>query len=200
VTSAGVGERSETRVKASLIVAMTRAGLIGRDNRLPWHYREDLQHFKRSTLDQTIVMGRRSFESLGKALPRRTNLVVSRTLGGGTDGAGLDGARAFSSLAGAFAWIERERPHDSDHGWIIGGGELFRAVLAPLDEGPGAHAAAGLHVPERLVVTWVPDLPGQPDDVHFPFDAAWLEGHYDVVERRPGETEGLEFVTYALRR
>lgn len=60
-----------------LIAAMTKDGIIGHGNNLPWHIPEELQHFKQRTLDQTVIMGRRTFESIGKPLPRRYNIVLS---------------------------------------------------------------------------------------------------------------------------
>jgi dihydrofolate reductase len=61
----------------SLIVAMSRNGVIGRDNQLPWHLPDDLQHFKALTMGKPILMGRRTFESIGRPLLGRTNLVLT---------------------------------------------------------------------------------------------------------------------------
>ena len=189
-------------MKVSLVVAMSPERVIGRDNDLPWHWPEDLKHFKASTRGGTVVMGRRSFESLGgKALPKRTNLVVSRSRGAdaGPDGREEDGVRVFGSLTDACAWVARERPGDTDHCWILGGSSLFRESLAPLDDGVDAFGQLELPVPRTLVVTWVPSVPVEEGDVLFPFDEAWIERHYDAAEHRRGETGELEFVTYVLR-
>ncbi len=62
----------------SLIVAMSRERIIGRDNQIPWHLPADLGHFKKLTTGKTIVMGRRTYESIGKPLPNRHNVVVTR--------------------------------------------------------------------------------------------------------------------------
>ncbi len=64
-------------VKRSLVVAMDRNRVIGRDNRLPWRLPADLAHFKRVTMGHTVVMGRRTYESIGKPLPGRKNIVVT---------------------------------------------------------------------------------------------------------------------------
>jgi dihydrofolate reductase len=64
----------------SLIVAVARNGVIGRDNHLPWRLPEDLKHFKARTLTKPVLMGRRTFESIGRPLPGRTNLVLTRDL------------------------------------------------------------------------------------------------------------------------
>jgi len=67
-----------TRPRITLLVARARDGAIGRDNTLPWHLPEDLRHFKATTLGHPIVMGRRTFESIGRPLPGRRTIVVSR--------------------------------------------------------------------------------------------------------------------------
>ena len=60
------------------IVAMTPGRIIGRDNNLPWHFPEDLRFFKRTTRDHPVVMGRKTFESIGRPLPDRQNIVITR--------------------------------------------------------------------------------------------------------------------------
>ena len=62
----------------TLIVAVADSGVIGRDNTLPWHLPEDLKRFKRLTMGKPILMGRKTFESIGKPLPGRENIVVTR--------------------------------------------------------------------------------------------------------------------------
>lgn len=183
-------------VRASLIVAMTPEGLIGRDGDMPWHHSEDLRHFKRKTLGGTVLMGRNTWASLGRPLPNRTNLVVSRTLveEPGPEGTERDGARVFASLEDAVAWVGRERPGGDDHVWVIGGGQLYRDVLAPLDEAR-SDTVPMLEI-DRIVVTWVPALPIQAGDVHFPFDVAWISRHFDVHEDRVGDDGSLRFVDY----
>lgn len=61
----------------SLIAAMSLQGVIGKDNQLPWHYPEDLKYFRAKTLGHTVVMGRNTFLSLGKPLPKRRNIVLT---------------------------------------------------------------------------------------------------------------------------
>jgi dihydrofolate reductase len=196
------GASEGTQPTARLIVAMTAERLIGRDNDLPWHWSEDLKHFKRETVGQTVVMGRRSYESMGsKPLPKRTNLMVSRGLGAdaGPDGREQDGVRVFGSLTDACGWAARAKPDGQPALWVLGGAQIFRAALEPLEDGPGAHAEQGLPTPEELVVTWVPSVPLQEGDVLFPFDRAWIESHYETAERWMGETGELEFVRYRLQ-
>ena len=64
-------------MRRSLVVAMARNGVIGRSNKLPWHLPADLAHFKRTTMGAPVIMGRRTWESIGRALPGRLNIVVS---------------------------------------------------------------------------------------------------------------------------
>ena len=68
----------EAAIKLSLIVAMAQNRVIGINNNLPWHLSEDLKYFKRVTMGKPIIMGRKTFESIGKPLPGRTNIVVTR--------------------------------------------------------------------------------------------------------------------------
>jgi dihydrofolate reductase len=178
----------------ALIVAMTREGLMGRGLQLPWSWPEDLKHFKRTTKDHVVIMGRRTWDSLntqfGGPLPHRTNVVVSRGAGGEPDGELRDGARWFRSLDDALAWGSRApHGHASPELFVLGGAELFRVAL---ERSPR---------PERLVVTWVPDVPSQPGDTFFPFRPAraWVEAHYAAVRTWTDTSGQLEFVDYARR-
>lgn len=119
--SASADARSEEK-SMSLIVAMDQAGLIGRDGGLPWRLPNDLAHFKRLTLGKTILMGRRTWDSLGRALPGRDNWVVSRA-----PGLVAAGARVFSSLEAALA------EHRKGELMVIGGAEMYRQTLDRAD-------------------------------------------------------------------
>jgi len=98
------------------IAAMSPQRVIGSAGTIPWHISEDLRFFKRTTLGHAIVMGRKTYESLGKPLPGRENLVVSRT-------ATLEGVRVFRSLS------EIEEPTDGRQLYVIGGAELYAARI-----------------------------------------------------------------------
>ena len=65
-------------MKLSIVVAMAANNVIGRDNELPWHLPADLQHFKQTTMGKPILMGRKTYESIGRPLPGRTNIVITR--------------------------------------------------------------------------------------------------------------------------
>lgn len=104
-----------------MIWAEARGGAIGREGQMPWHLPEDLAHFKRSTLGDPVVMGRRTWESLPerfRPLPGRENIVVTRDAGYEAAGATI-----ASSLDEALAGLGEQRA------WIMGGGELYRAAM-----------------------------------------------------------------------
>jgi len=102
-----------------LVVAVAENDVIGRDGRLPWHLREDLRRFKALTLGKAILMGRRTYESIGKALPGRTNLVLTRSAefeaAGCTVVGSLDQARLGAGAGSALM--------------VIGGAEVYRQCL-----------------------------------------------------------------------
>ena len=104
----------------ALIVAYARNRVIGRDGAMPWHYRDDLQHFKRVTLGHPILMGRRTYESIGRSLPGRRNLVLTRQAG-----YTAEGCEVFSSLEDALSAARRT----DDLPFVIGGAALYRLAL-----------------------------------------------------------------------
>lgn len=100
-----------------LIVAMNQARAIGKAGALPWHFREDLQHFKKTTLGHAVIMGRLTFESMGKPLPGRRNLVVSSRP--------IADVEVFDSLP-----LALQAAHASDAApFVIGGARLYAAAL-----------------------------------------------------------------------
>lgn len=107
----------------SVIVAVAENGVIGRDNTLPWHLPEDLKRFKALTMGHPIVMGRKTFESIGKPLPGRQNIVVSRNPAYAPAGVTVAGDLK-SALAAAEA---------SDEVFVIGGAALFEEALNRAD-------------------------------------------------------------------
>lgn len=108
----------------TLIVAVARNGIIGCTNEdgrgaLPWHLPEDLKHFKETTSGHPIIMGRKTWESLGRPLPNRRNMVITRQAG-----YTAAGAEVFSGLPEVLAAINKD-----DTAFIIGGAELYRQAL-----------------------------------------------------------------------
>ena len=156
----------------SLIVAMSENRVIGQDNHMPWHISEDLKFFKRTTLGKPVIMGRKTFESIGKPLPERPNLVVTRN-----PDWSADGVQVFTSLRGAL-----EAAQKLGEEIIIGGGaEIYRQAL-PLTD--------------KIYLTYIhKTIEG---DTFFPeFDAgAWQE---TAREERVSE-KGLAFSWVTLER
>ena len=100
------------------VVAMAKNRVIGKDNRLPWHFSSDLKHFKKLTAGSTVIMGRKTFESIGKPLPERENFVISRTLSRQENH-----LRYFPSIDAAIAAVT------TDKAFIIGGANIYEQTL-----------------------------------------------------------------------
>ncbi|MCG4452523.1 dihydrofolate reductase [Pseudomonas sp. MMS21-TM103] len=108
-----------------LIAALAQNRVIGRANQLPWHLPADLKHFKALTLGKPIIMGRKTWDSLGRPLPGRLNLVVSRQ-----PGLQFDGAEVFASLEAAIVRAEQwAREQGVDELMLIGGAQLYQQAL-----------------------------------------------------------------------
>ncbi|MEX2470218.1 MAG: dihydrofolate reductase, partial [Pseudohongiellaceae bacterium] len=112
-------------MKLALICAMARNRVIGRNNSLPWHLSADLKYFKRVTMGSPIIMGRKTFESIGRPLPGRTNIVVTRQ-----SDYRAEGVRVVDSLEAAVALAEKVAFIDgSEEAFVIGGAGLYREAL-----------------------------------------------------------------------
>lgn len=103
----------------SAIVAMSENRVIGRENQLPWHLPADLQHFKAITMGKPIVMGRKTYESIGRPLPGRQNIVITRSRYFVAPGCSV-----FTSIDAAFASLAAQ-----EEVIIIGGAQLFQQLL-----------------------------------------------------------------------
>ncbi len=113
-------------MKISLIAAIDRHRAIGRGNALPWHLPEDLKHFKALTLGKPVLMGRKTAQSLGRALPGRLNLVLTRSGEVPFDGmVAVDSPQAASARAGV---------EGADELCVIGGGEIYALMLPLADQ------------------------------------------------------------------
>ena len=160
----------------TLIVARARNGVIGRDNELPWRLPEDLAFFKRTTMGAPIVMGRKTHESIGRALPGRRNIVVTR-----------DGAKRFpgcdtaTSLDEALAIAAQDAAPEA---FLIGGAQLYEQ---------------GLMLAHKLVVTEIAaDFEG---DATFPAPdpSRWRETSRETLHANPPNDFDFAFVTYERR-
>ena len=113
-------------IDLAVIVAAAENGVIGRNNELPWHLPEDLRYFKRVTMGKPIVMGRKTFESIGRALPGRTNIVVTRQ-----PDYIAEGVKVVASLDEALDLAEGIALIDgASELMVIGGAEIYKAALA----------------------------------------------------------------------
>jgi len=120
-----------TRPRVTLVVARARNGVIGADGRLPWHLPEELKHFRTLTMGHAIVMGRRTWESIGRALPGRRSIVVTRDTR-----RELAGAERAASIGEAIAMAGRRGPDPSiatDEVFVIGGAQIFDLALPLAD-------------------------------------------------------------------
>jgi len=144
----------------SLIVAMTKNRVIGKDNQMPWHLPADLAWFRQNTTGKPVIMGRKTFESIGRPLPKRTNIVLSR------QPFEYDGVIWKDSLESAVDFVR-----DSKEIMLIGGGQLFNEYLSQAD---------------RLYLTEIQtELDG---DTFFP-SINWDEWHIEFEQYRPADAQ-----------
>jgi len=116
-------------MKISLVWAMAQNRVIGRNNQLPWYLPEDLKYFKRITLGKPVIMGRKTFDSIGKPLPGRTNIVVTRNRDWS-----FEGVRIVDSLEAARELCENLAIVDgTEEAMIIGGAEIYRQAMPLAD-------------------------------------------------------------------
>jgi len=150
----------------SLIAAVAKNWCIGINGKLPWHIPEDFEHFKRYTMGNVVLMGRKTWESLPpkfRPLPNRTNVVITKR-----DRVPFSGAEVYGSIDGALA------AHAADDVYIIGGASIYAQTIARAD---------------RLIITHVDQVVD--GDAHFPtIDAQrWHETTRE-------DHEGFTFATY----
>jgi dihydrofolate reductase len=159
----------------SIIVAFAENGVIGNGNALPWHLPEDLRHFKHVTMGKPIVMGRRTFESIGKPLPGRTNIVITRNAS-----FQADGVEVATRVDEALALARREAGADGEV-VVIGGAEIYAATLPMAD---------------RLYVTEV-HTSVEGDAVLPPVDwTQWREVSRERHAAQPPQRYAFSFVRY----
>jgi dihydrofolate reductase len=168
-----------TNPKLTLVVAVAKNGVIGRDGALPWRLSSDMKLFKAATMGKPVLMGRKTWDSIPrKPLPGRQNLILTRDANFEADGAWvytdlnamLAAARAMAEAAGV------------DEACVIGGAQLYNAVLPQAD---------------RIVLTEVNLTPE--GDAHLDLDlSAWREVSREHVER--GEKDDADFTVRVLER
>jgi dihydrofolate reductase len=116
-------------LKIIIISAVAKNGVIGRTNgEMPWHVKEEFQHFKNTTFGFPIIMGRKTFETLGKPLKGRLNIILTNKKGINYP---FEDIKIFNSLKEAYSYCEKEK---YEKAFIIGGGEIYLQALATADE------------------------------------------------------------------
>jgi len=157
--------------KLSIIVAMARNRTIGVNNTLPWRCPEDLKRFKALTMGHHMIMGRKTFDSIGKPLPGRTTVVVTRN-----NDLAIEGCRIAHSLNEAVSICA----HDAEI-FIVGGAELYRQSL---------------HLADTLYITEIQQ--NVEGDTHFPeFDESeWQETSREIRAQESPQPLQYNFVTY----
>lgn len=160
-------------MQKNIIVAISDNNAIGKNNELLWHISEDLRFFRRTTLGWPVIMGRKTFESIGRALPGRVNVVISRGFTTGED------VEVVGSLEEAFATAEST---NLEKCFVMGGGQIY---------------AQALDLADRLVVTHVHTVIEDADTFFPPIDPqVWAEAQRSELftDEETGYT--FEFVEY----
>lgn len=140
-------------MKLAIIAAIGKNRVIGKDGKLPWHISEDLQRFKRLTLGSTVLMGRKTWDSIAKPLPGRRNVVITSTP--------IKGVECYSTINAALAALK-----DQEKVFVVGGAQVYSELLSKADE---------------LYLTFV-DLEIE-GDAHFPEYEELLQGRFKIVGR-----------------
>lgn len=160
-------------MRISLIVAVASNSVIGSNNTLPWHLSDDLKRFKALTMGHPIIMGRKTFDSIGRALPGRTSIVITRR----HDAPLADGVLRATSFDEAIA-LARTAP-GSDEAFVIGGGEVYALAL------PHAHH---LHL-TRVHAEVTGDTLFPPIDMR-----EWREMHHESISAGGKNDHAHEYV------
>ena len=163
-----------------VIVAIADNNAIGRNNELLWHISEDLKFFRRTTSGCPVIMGRKTFESIGRPLPKRTNIVVSRGF------EAPEGVTVVSSLSEAYSVaLSAECEVDSQRCFVIGGGQIYAQAINDAD---------------RLVVTHVHTVIEDADTFFPEIDPdLWVVTDRSEIQTDPETGYNFEFVTYEKR-
>ncbi len=162
-------------IELVIIAAVAENGVIGKDDGMPWHYSEELKHFKETTMDSPVIMGRVTYESIvqkvGGPLPGRTNIVLSHDE--------LDVPEDVVNVHGIDAAVEAARATGTDEAFVAGGASVYRQFLE-----------RGLV--DRMILTEIPEEPE--GDTFFP---DWDDEEWTVAgQEQLGE---LDIVTYEPR-
>jgi len=166
-------------VKLCLIVAVAENGVIGRDNDLPWKISSDLQYFKATTMGKPIIMGRKTFQSIGRPLPGRTNIVITRDTSYAPEGVIV--AHTLDMALDVATGIAQSKGEDEV--MVIGGAEIYTLCLPKAD---------------RIYLTRVHgDVSG---DAHFPalLEKDWIE--HSCAHHKAGDKDSHDYSLIILDR
>lgn len=155
-------------MKISMVAAMAKDRVIGKDNAMPWHLPADFAWFKKVTMGKPIVMGRKTFESIGRPLPGRQNIVISRN-----PDFTAEGVTVVSDIAAA-----QSAAGDVEELMIIGGGSIYEACLPLAD---------------RLYLTFI-DLTVEGDTCFPAWDDTWQEVHSESYAADEKNAHAMRFV------
>ena len=170
-------KKASDRVRLSLIAAVARNGVIGADNALPWQLSSDLRRFKSLTMGKPVIMGRKTFDSIGKPLVGRTNIVVSRTVA-----CAPESVTVAPTLDVAIAAAESDvRQSCEKEICVIGGGSIYREAIDRAD---------------RLYITHVEATVD--GDTHFPpiDPTVWQAVHARRFPAGPKDSASTTFIVY----
>ena len=159
-----------------IIAAVSVNGVIGVDGKIPWNYPEDMKHFRKTTADSVVIMGRKTFESIGRPLPKRRNIVIANV-----NFVAPEGVEAAPTFARAMAKTINENKRDI---WLIGGASVYEM---------------GLQCADRIILTLVPDHidTSGPHVIRFPWiDPSRFHLESIVPISIENMTNNLRVVTY----
>ena len=170
-------------MEKSLIVAIADNLAIGKDNNLLWHISEDLKFFKRTTVGCPVIMGRKTFESIGRPLPKRLNIVISRS------SEAPEGVLLVHSLEEAWReaekWLSRADADETmaaKKAFVIGGGEIYRQAIAQVQKMYVTH----VHTTINGADTFFPEIDSR----------VWRKEEISEPMTDPETSYDFEFVTY----
>jgi dihydrofolate reductase len=176
MASAPAAEARAAEVSVALILARADNGVIGANGALPWHIPADLQHFKRLTVGKPVIMGRKTFVSIGRALPRRLNIVVTRD-----ETWTAPGVKVAANLPEAFALAYEDALHTgAEEVMVIGGADIFRASLARA---------------QRIYLTEIHHDYAGDVTIDLPLGAAWRETSREDFPAKAEDQPALSFIT-----
>jgi len=161
----------------SIIVAVSENGVIGKDNQLLWRLPDDLKRFKKLTLGHPIIMGRKTFDSIGKPLPGRTSIVITRNRN-----FSMEDVIAVHNIEEA---LQEAAKLEADEAFIIGGGELYSATLA---------------IADRLYITEVNTIISGDTYFNITNPDQWIETERTVHQADDKHKFEFNFVDYTKRR